>query len=324
MMKEKYEENNRITLVIQCLVYNHKPYLRQCLEGFIMQKTNFKFVAVIHDDCSTDGSQEIIREYEEKYPDIIKPIYEIENQYSKRDGSLMRIVNKALNATEAKYLAFCEGDDCWTDPLKLQKQVDYLNANKECGLVYSRIDVIDEHNNIITHNGKAHECNFDSLFDDNGIPTLTVCMRMELNQRYFSNVTINHNWLMGDLPRWIYVAHESKLYMIPEITGSYRILKNSASGRASIKSRENFLLSNIEICEYFVSFFGCEDKLKRIHIRCIDTLLNLSLDYNKRTITNPWIKMKEYNIFSFKLVLKYIIVSIPFGRKVYNKLSASF
>ena len=65
-MKEKNEEDNRITLVIQCLVYNHKPYLRQCLEGFVMQKTNFKFVAVIHDDCCTDGSQEIIREYEEK------------------------------------------------------------------------------------------------------------------------------------------------------------------------------------------------------------------------------------------------------------------
>ena len=237
-----------ITVAIECLVYNHKPYLRQCLDGFVMQKTNFRFVAIVHDDCSTDGSQEIIREYEEKYPDIIRPIYEVENQYSKRDGKLMRIVNEALNATEAKYLAFCEGDDCWIDPLKLQKQVDYLNANKRCGLVYSCIDVIDEHSNVIAHNGKAHECNFDSLFDDNGIPTLTVCMRMELNQRYFNNVTINHNWLMGDLPRWIYVAHESDLYMMPEITAFYRILLNSASGRTSINSRENFLLSNIKIC----------------------------------------------------------------------------
>ena len=61
-MKEKNEEDNRITLVIQCLVYNHKPYLRQCLDGVIMQKTNFNFVAVLHDYCSTDGSQEIIRE----------------------------------------------------------------------------------------------------------------------------------------------------------------------------------------------------------------------------------------------------------------------
>ena len=310
-----------ITVAIECLVYNHKPYLRQCLDGFVMQKTNFRFVAIVHDDCSTDGSQEIIREYEEKYPDIIRPIYEVENQYSKRDGKLMRIVNEALNATEAKYLAFCEGDDCWIDPLKLQKQVDYLNANKRCGLVYSCIDVIDEHSNVIAHNGKAHECNFDSLFDDNGIPTLTVCMRMELNQRYFNNVTINHNWLMGDLPSWIYVAHESDLYMMPEITAFYRILLNSASGRTSINSRENFLLSNIKICEYFVSFFGCKDKLRRIHIRCIDTLLNLSLNYNQKTITNPWVKMYEYNIFSFRLILKTFMASSCIGRKIYNYLS---
>ena len=310
-----------ITVAIECLVYNHKPYLRQCLDGFVIQKTNFRFVAIVHDDCSTDGSQEIIREYEEKYPDIIRPIYEVENQYSKRDGKLMRIVNEALNATEAKYLAFCEGDDCWIDPLKLQKQVDYLNANKRCGLVYSCIDVIDEHSNVIAHNGKAHECNFDSLFDDNGIPTLTVCMRMELNQRYFNNVTINHNWLMGDLPRWIYVAHESDLYMMPEITAFYRILLNSASGRTSINSRENFLLSNIKICEYFVSFFGCKDKLRRIHIRCIDTLLNLSLNYNQKTITNPWVKMYEYNIFSFRLILKTFMASSCIGRKIYNYLS---
>jgi glycosyltransferase involved in cell wall biosynthesis len=65
------------------LVYNHEPFLRQCLDGFVMQKTNFKFEAIVHDDCSTDGSADIIREYADKYPDIIKPIYEKENQYSK-------------------------------------------------------------------------------------------------------------------------------------------------------------------------------------------------------------------------------------------------
>ena len=146
-------------------------------------------------------------------------------------------------------------------------------------------------------------------------------MRMELNQRYFNNVTINHNWLMGDLPRWIYVAHESDLYMMPEITAFYRILLNSASGRISINSRENFLLSNIKICEYFVSFFGCKDKLRRIHIRCIDTLLNLSLNYNQKTITNPWVKMYEYNIFSFRLILKTFMASSCIGRKIYNYLS---
>lgn len=122
-----------LMVTIRCLVYNHEPYLRQCLDGFVMQKANFRFEAIVHDDASTDGSADIIREYAEKYPDIIKPILETENQYSKKDGSLTRIMNAH---THGKYVAMCEGDDYWTDPLKLQKQVDFMESNPDyflCG-----------------------------------------------------------------------------------------------------------------------------------------------------------------------------------------------
>lgn len=126
-------DDNKILVSIKCAVYNHEPYLRQCLEGFVMQKTNFRFEAIVHDDASTDGSVAIIREYAEKYPHIIKPIYETENQYSKRDGSLTRIMNAAC---KGKYIAVCEGDDYWIDPLKLQKQFDFMEGHSDymlCG-----------------------------------------------------------------------------------------------------------------------------------------------------------------------------------------------
>lgn len=126
--------DDKILVSIQCLVYNHEPYLRQCLDGFVMQKTNFRFEAIVHDDVSTDGSAAIIREYTEKYPDIIKPIYETENQYSKRDGSLRRIMNAAC---KGKYIALCEGDDYWIDPLKLQKQVDFLESHPNISYVFT-------------------------------------------------------------------------------------------------------------------------------------------------------------------------------------------
>lgn len=115
---------------IRCLVYNHEPFLRQCLDGFVMQKTTFPFEAIVHDDASTDGSAAIIREYAEKYPDIIKPIYETENQYSKRDGSIGRIIDAAMHPN-SKYIATCEGDDYWTDPNKLQIQVDFLESHPD-------------------------------------------------------------------------------------------------------------------------------------------------------------------------------------------------
>lgn len=123
-----------ILVAIHCLVYNHEPYIRDCLEGFVMQKTNFRFVAIVHDDVSTDGSAAIIREYAEKYPDIFMPIFETENQWSKQDGSLTRIMYDAIVKTGAKYVAMCEGDDYWINPHKLQKQVDYMELHPNCTL----------------------------------------------------------------------------------------------------------------------------------------------------------------------------------------------
>lgn len=113
---------------IRCLVYNHEPYLRQCLDGFVMQKTTFPFEAIVHDDASTDGSAAIIREYAEKYPNIIKPIYETENQFSK--GTIGKIVREAMSPN-SKYIAICEGDDYWTDPHKLQIQVSFLESHPD-------------------------------------------------------------------------------------------------------------------------------------------------------------------------------------------------
>lgn len=124
-------DTRELMVSIRCLVYNHEPYLRQCLDGFVMQQTNFRFEAIVHDDASTDGSAAIIREYAAKYPDIIKPIYETENQYSKRDGSIRRIMNAHMRG---KYVAYCEGDDYWTDSLKLQKQVDFMETHPEFSL----------------------------------------------------------------------------------------------------------------------------------------------------------------------------------------------
>lgn len=124
---------NDIMVSICCLVYNHKKYIRQALDSFLMQETNFKFEILINDDCSTDGTTEIIKEYEEKYPDIIKPLYHSENQYSKsyRQGNMMSITFN-FPRVQGKYTAMCEGDDFWTDKHKLQKQFDFMQSNPDC------------------------------------------------------------------------------------------------------------------------------------------------------------------------------------------------
>lgn len=136
--------NEEIMVSICCLVYNHEPYLRKCIEGFLMQKTNFKFEVLIHDDASTDGSQDIIREYEKNYPDIIKPVYQEENQYSKG----RRITYEyQFPRVKGKYVAMCEGDDFWKDETKLQQQVDALERNESSFVSGHQVRIVDEMGN---------------------------------------------------------------------------------------------------------------------------------------------------------------------------------
>ena len=134
-------DNRPLMVSIRCLVFNQENFLRNCLDSIVMQKTNFRFEAIVHDDASTDGSAKIIMEYANKYPDIIKPILEKENQFSKHNGSIGRIMDKACIG---KYIAYCEGDDYWTDPYKLQKQVDIMETHKNVMMVYTAFDTVDE------------------------------------------------------------------------------------------------------------------------------------------------------------------------------------
>lgn len=213
-----------ILVSIRCAVYNHEPFLRQCLDGFVMQKTNFRFEAIVHDDASTDNSASIIREYASKYPDIIKPIYETENQYSKHDGSLSRIITAA---SQGKYYAVCEGDDYWTDPEKLQKQVDYLESNPDCSLIFT--------NALVKWVDHSHPDHLFADLDDRDysgleileqwiIPTASVMYRKEiiLSNDYttvFSNKRIA---VVGDTPFFMLCAKFGTLHAFHDATCVYR------------------------------------------------------------------------------------------------------
>lgn len=134
-------QSSQPTVSVVCIAFNQVKYIRQCMESIVTQKTSFPFHLLIHDDCSTDGTTEIIREFEEKYPDIVKPLYEEENQYKK--GGVMPSYLVLPHVT-GKYVAFCEGDDYWDDPLKLQKQFDALEANPDCHLCVHRVKTVWE------------------------------------------------------------------------------------------------------------------------------------------------------------------------------------
>ena len=129
---------------ICCITYNHASFIRKCLDGFLMQQTDFPIEILIHDDCSTDGTTEIIQEYTAQYPDLIFPLYEEVNQYQQGKATEIDFYN--YRRARGRYIAYCEGDDYWTDPLKLQKQVDFMEANPEYSVCFHDFQVYDVRN----------------------------------------------------------------------------------------------------------------------------------------------------------------------------------
>ena len=303
------QENNNsqpLMVSIKCITYNHEPYIRQCLEGFVMQKTNFRFEAVVHDDASTDGTADIIREYAEKYPDIIKPIYETENQYSKKDGSLGRIMDAACTG---KYIAMCEGDDYWTDPLKLQKQVDILESNPEVGLVHTDFDLVKGKRRHFKRSSKPEGYLSFILNGNFKIGTLTVVYRRSLYNELSKDWNkIEPRLLMGDLPLWIELAAISQFVYISVSTARYRVLLNSASHSSDINERIHFINNTMRCVNYYAKKYGLEGIGNEKYYAFI---MRLSLKFrNKASAVYYFERAKSEHIVTIRILILYLLTLV--------------
>lgn len=253
------KNSEEIIVSIRCCTYNQEPYIRQCLEGFVMQKTGFRFEAVVHDDASTDNTAAIIREYADKYPDIIKPLFSKENLYSRRDGSLSRLMNEHMRG---KYIAYCEGDDYWTDPFKLQKQVDFLESHPEYSACCTNSKAyFQKEDRQIYGKDRSGVLGLDYLMNKNMIPTMSVIVRSDLFMKYYSELyPIMPVWKCGDLPMWIYLSMQGPIYRMSDYTGVYRILNNSASHHKDFIKQYDFLLEGFRVRLWFNKKFNLHYK----------------------------------------------------------------
>lgn len=220
---EYYKDDKDIMVSICCLVYNHEPYLRQCFDGFVMQKTNFPIEILVHDDASTDHSADIIREYTEKYPDLFKPIYQTENQYSK---GIKISLKYQFSRARGKYIAMCEGDDYWTDPLKLQKQVDFLEEHGDCCMTCSRVDRFSESKQLFIDDYGSYEISkyVDpvDIIEKGGlfISTCSIVFRHNILKNYPEYCIKCH---VGDYPIQIIAAMKGSVFYINDIMAVYRV-----------------------------------------------------------------------------------------------------
>ncbi|MDE6532925.1 MAG: glycosyltransferase [Muribaculaceae bacterium] len=308
---------------VVCLTYNHAPYIRECMDGFLMQKTDFPIEVIIHDDASTDGTTDIIKEYASKYPDIIKPIIQTENQYSKHHD-FNRIMQSCIEKAIGKYIALCEGDDYWTDSSKLYKQIQFLEKESDYGLCYTKVERLDVSRNKIKDKWGQPLLNKASLLLTNPIPTPSVVIRKKIYMDYYNEISPSkRNWAMGDYPLWLYTNYVSNIKFLDIISGVYRIITNSASHQSIIENQIDFTISFKKIALFFANRYNNGNK---DHINTLNDIIRFKL-FQKYFITNDKNNLKiitneiltsskniKYKLFIFfsyfmpkSLITKYII-----------------
>lgn len=277
-------EQLRFKVRVNCMTFNHAPYIVDAMNGFCMQETTFPFVCIIIDDASTDGEPEIIKAYLEENFDLddkaIVINEETENYrlvFARHKTNLScyfaalflkynhyRIGKPKMpyvkEYTDTEYVAMCEGDDYWIAPEKLQKQVDFLESNPNYGMVHTDFD--------LTKGVRRH---FKEDPDDDGnwfpriltegmaVGTCTVLMRRSICVKV-PKLNAGKGWLMGDYPMWIEMAHEAKVKYLPIVTAKYRVLESSASHSTDIKKMIAFRECSTKIKQFYADYYHVQLK----------------------------------------------------------------
>jgi glycosyltransferase involved in cell wall biosynthesis len=247
------------------ITYNHAPYIVQAIEGVLQQKTNFPFELVIGEDCSTDGTRAIVLEYQRKYSDIIRVIT------SDNNVGAYENIRRTSKACRGRYVAFCDGDDFWHDPSKLQKQTDYLETHPECGLVYSSYDVYHPKSNktikdfIRYRNWEMpkNPCLLDFIEGKSGIGlgvlTCTVMLRRHLSEEVKASDPYLHlsgHFRMGDTQLWAELSTKTQFHYIAESLATHIITEESATRSKDVKKRLQFSISRAEMILYLCNKYN--------------------------------------------------------------------
>lgn len=204
---------------INCMAYNHEKVIRDALEGFLLQETSFEFEILIGEDCSTDQTRTIIQEYVEKYPDNIKLITSENNVGWKKNSE------RLLKHSSGKYIALCEGDDYWTDPGKLQKQVEYMENHPECSLCFHRARIEDENGRATGEEIRPYNENNNSPIEDiilgggGFCPTASLLFPKALIENPPDFIQEAH---VGDYPLQMWLASQGEVYYFDEVMSVYR------------------------------------------------------------------------------------------------------
>lgn len=306
-----------IKVSVLCTAYNQEDYIEETLKGFVNQKTDFKFEVLINDDCSTDNTKNIIKKYQQLYPNIIKPIYQVENQYSKNVFITKDIL---LPLAKGKYIALCEGDDYWIDCLKLQKQCDYMDSHENCSLCIHNSIQVDSMSNfvcnhIITDTDSNIDCEKVLLGGGRFCMTNSIMAPRDLalsipdyGTRYYDYV-----WQA-------YFASRGETYCFSEYMSAYRL---NAKGSWSEEMNKNNSMKHVKFIDEQISFYNSFNIDSEFRFDSIIKKLKSNLYIKRALILKNPSSIDGFDI-DFKRVdkrlkIKYLILKI--SPALYNLLA---
>ena len=254
-------------LISVCMTtYNHAPYLRQAIESVLSQQTSFDFELVLGEDCSTDLTAEICREYAAKYPGRVRLVT------GARNVGWRANYRRTFDACRGKYVAYCDGDDWWTDPCKLQMQADLMESDPGCGMCYTGADEYWQAEGTLKSDPDRHYTDFEQMLLGISVPNCTTLARRELIAAYYAEICPEEHpeWLTDDWPMWLWFACRSRIRFIDRVTAVHRRMVGSVSHgdsyRGRLASRDSAMETSLWFDERFTASRNRFRILRRRHV----------------------------------------------------------
>lgn len=307
------------------ITYNQEKYIAQAIESVLMQKTTFDFEIVIGEDCSTDDTRKIVKQYQLKNPQKINAIYQSINVGARRNA-----YEFALPQCRGRYIACLEGDDYWTDPDKLQKQVDFLESNQTFGMVCTNYSKFLQNRKKFKRNCFGpdkydKEVRFDDyILDMSSIGTATVMFRRAVYDNYAEAIPkkLRNEFVVGDTPFWLFIAATSKIAVLPCETAVYRILDDSACHFSDPSKHFDFVKKGFHIADYFLSKFAVANDAINTKLRIKKNRAELLYGFrkiDKNIASAAYKKLMISKLASIKRISLYLYLIGSYG-KMQNKI----
>ena len=307
---------DEVKVSISIITYNQENYIKDTIEGVLSQKVDFKYEILLGEDGSSDGTRAICQEYARLYPDIIRLFLHDRENVIYMDGIPTGRYNFLYNIHQAKgeYIAFCDGDDYWTNPLKLQNQTEFLDNNPDYALVHGNYKKLNQNNNSFekaTSPPKKSGDVFLELLQNNFISTHTVYVRKKiLNQIDLQNLLADSGFLMADYPLWLEISRHNKIHYLEEELGVYRNMENSASRSSNYERESKFGDSVYSIRNYFANKYNVSRKFKRKILQMhIERLARIAFKYKMNYRAKLFIKKINLGkILGIKMKIKCLLI----------------